>query len=261
MGSWGYAMALSYNNPKGSQDVTLLTGASGGLGCGIAKELISRGFRNIACHYRSNDEAIRNVLVEADLDPDTHLFQADLTDESSVSLLRTRIEKKLAPVSNLINLAGSSNNAMSWKISLKEFESIFAANVTSTFLSCREFTPEMRKKGYGRIINTSSIVANRGIIGAAHYAGAKAAIAGYSKSLALELANKNISVNTITLGYMNTGIIDQVPSEIQTELINDTPLGRLGSPKDAAECILYLLGDGGSFVTGQVFHINGGLYL
>jgi len=249
------------HNGSALDSVTLLTGASGGLGQAIVKELIAAGCKNIACQYRSNSSAIRNVLETSGLDPDRHLFHADLLDESSVAQLREQINIKLGPVINLINLAGASSNSMSWKTSTAEFEAIIAANLTTTFLCCREFTPSMREHRFGRIINISSIVANKGVIGAAHYAAAKAAISGYSRSLALELANRNICVNTLALGYMDAGIIDQVPEEIQAELIQQTPVKRLGSAKDISDSICYLLSEGGSFITGQELHINGGLFL
>ena len=246
---------------QNNEGVTLVTGASGGLGIGIVEQLIKQGRTNIACQYNSNSDRILAVLEEAGLSPDLHLFQADLAQEASVSDLRREIEARLGQVTELVNLAGGSSNSMSWKLGLDDFNRIMTINMTSTFLCCREFSPSMRASGYGRIINTSSIVAFKGAVGASHYAAAKAAVIGYSKSLAQELANKAVTVNVLALGYMDTGIIDQVPKQIQDDLIDQTPLKRLGSPKDAAECLQYLLGEGGGFVTGQVFHINGGLYI
>ncbi len=240
--------------------VLLLTGSSGGLGTAIADHLLSTGVRQIACHYRSSSSDISAVLAKHDLSPQRHLFQADLTDEKSVARLRREIEQRLGVVCQLINLAGASSNALSWKMSLSQFREVLDANLTTTFLTCREFIPSMRQLEAGRIINTSSIVAYRGAAGATHYAAAKAAIVGFSKSLSRELAPKKITVNTLALGYFSVGIIDQVPEPMRNELIRDTPAGRLGDPFEAARCIEYLLGPLADFVTGQTLHVNGGLY-
>ncbi len=240
--------------------ITLLTGASGGLGREITKLLLAAGVHRIACQYHSNKKELECIFIDAGLDPEKHLYQADLTSEHSVAGLRNSIEQRQGKVVNLINLAGGSKNGMSWKVSVDDIKHIIGINLISTMLCCREFIPGMRENGNGRIINTSSIVAYRGAVGAAHYAAAKAGILGYSKSLSLELASKSITVNTLALGYMNAGIIDQVPDDIQMELIEQTPLKRLGTPADVATSILYLLDQGNDFMTGQVLHINGGLY-
>ena len=240
--------------------VTLLTGASGGLGVGIAKELLNAGIKNIACQYNNNFAEIASVLESAGLNPHDHLFQADLSSEEQVKALRVNIEEKLGGVQNLINLAGGSTNGVVWKLSFEDYQKIMNLNMTSTFLCCREFVPFMREQKYGRIVNVSSIVASRGAAGASHYAASKAAIEGFSKSISLELARNNICVNALALGYMDTGIINEVPEKIRDELVLNTPRQRLGSPSDVTKVLNYLLDPKNDFVTGQVFHVNGGLY-
>ena len=243
-----------------NEGVTLVTGSNGGLGNRIVDYLIRAGVRNIACHYRSSAEEISGVLEKHGLHPEAHCFYAELTDEESVSELRQSVEAQRGSVNHLINLAGGSSNAMSWKVTAEEFRRVIDMNLTTTFLCCREFIPPMRAMAYGRIINVASIAGFRGASGAAHYAAAKAAIAGYSKSLSLELAEKNITVNVLAVGYCNTGIICQVPEEIRRRLVEMTPIKRLGTAEEVAHCIRYLLGPDAAFVTGQVHHLNGGLY-
>jgi NAD(P)-dependent dehydrogenase (short-subunit alcohol dehydrogenase family) len=198
------------------------------------------------------------VLDRHQLAAKRHLFQAELTSEEDVGRMRAEIEGRLGPVARLVNIAGGSSNSMSWKLSLKEFNEIISTNLTSTFLCCKEFVPPMRRRNFGRIVNTSSIVATEGTIGASHYAAAKAAIAGFSKSLSLELANKNITVNTLALGYFQAGIIEQVPPAQLDDIRKSTPVGRLGDPFEAAHLIAYLLSDEASFMTGQNLHLDGG---
>jgi 3-oxoacyl-[acyl-carrier protein] reductase len=118
----------------------------------------------------------------------------------------------------------------------------------------------MRAQAYGKIINFSSIVAFTGIIGSAHYSASKAGIVGLSKSLSLELANKNINVNTIALGYFDRGLINDVPENIQNEIKEKTPLKRFGTADEVSSLVNYLLSNNSNFTTGQVFHLNGGLY-
>ena len=240
--------------------VTLVTGSNGGLGSEIVNYLLGAGFGKIACQFRSSSDNVTAVLERHRLSPERHLFYAELTSEEQVARMRAEIEDQLGTVTRLVNIAGGSSNSMSWKMSLKEFNDIVSTNLTSTFLCCKEFVPEMRRRNFGRIVNTSSIVATKGTIGASHYAAAKAAIAGFSKSLSLELANKNITVNTLALGYFRAGIVRQVPDAQLEEIRKSTPVGRLGDPLEAAHLVDYLLGAEASFITGQNLHLDGGLY-
>ena len=240
--------------------VTLLTGANGGLGLDLAACFLKAGHRKIAFHHRSAPDKLVALLKEHDLSPESHLFSADLTHEDEVRLLRESVESKLGPVQSLINLAGASSNGMSWKLGLDEFRKIVDANLTSTFLSCREFIPGMRNAGNGRIVNVSSVVAFTGAAGASHYCAAKAGIAGFTGAIALELASKKITANTIALGYFDRGLIQSVPAEIQAKIKEKIPTQRFGEPKEIFSCLEWLLGDGGAYTTGQVIHINGGLY-
>jgi 3-oxoacyl-[acyl-carrier protein] reductase len=241
-------------------DLVLITGASGGLGVVISEYLLDAGWTNLVCQYRSRPDRIAAVLAAHGLDPSKRLFQADLTDEEQVTSLHNCIHDSLGPVFGLVNLVGASKNGMSWKLSRSEFEDVLSANLLSTFLACREFVPEMRSQMRGRIVNTSSVVAYTGAIGAAAYSAAKAAIIGLSKSLALELASKNIVVSTLALGYFEYGLIHSIPAEQQQQIRSRIPAARFGRQDEVGGMLAYLLGDGGAYASGQVFHLNGGLY-
>lgn len=240
--------------------VILITGTNGGLGAALVDYFLNAGFKNVACHFRSSSETIEAVLHKYKMPLQKHLFQAELTDECQVARLKKEVEVELGEVYGLVNLAGGSTNALSWKMTTVDFMQIIQQNLLSVFLSCREFMPTMRANQSGRIINITSIVANTGAAGAAHYSAAKAAVVGLTKSLALELAPKNITVNALALGYFNYGLIHHLSDKIQADVKNRIPLNRFGDINEVGGMIKYLLHVDSAYTTGQVLHINGGLY-
>lgn len=236
----------------------LLTGAGGGLGAALVEYLTIKGF-HVVCQYRNHDEALHKLFSDETFA--TQCFKAELTDEAQVIALREHLIKNFGQPWGIINLAGASSNAMSWKMSTAQFKETIDANLLSTFHVCREFIPGMRAQNGGRIINVSSVIAFTGAPGASHYCAAKAGIVGLTKALALELANKNITVNALALGYFDRGLIDQVPANIQADVKAKTPLNRFGTINEVGGIIRYLLGDDAAFTTGQVHHVNGGIHL
>jgi 3-oxoacyl-[acyl-carrier protein] reductase len=240
--------------------ISLITGSNGGIGLAVSEHLLSRGERNLAFHYRTSNAHITQCLARFGLDPSKHLFKADLCNEEELNSMRRNIESKLGRVLGLVNVAGASSNSMSWKTSLSDFKKVIDDNLTSTFLSCREFIPGMREAGSGRIINISSIVAFTGTAGAAHYAAAKGGIISFTKSLSLELAPKNITANALALGFFEYGIISHLTPEMQSDVKSRIPLKRFGNAQDIGSYIHFLLSESAGFTTGQTIHINGGLY-
>jgi NAD(P)-dependent dehydrogenase (short-subunit alcohol dehydrogenase family) len=243
-----------------SDKTFLITGSNGGLGSGVVKYLLSKGYKKVACHYRSENNVVSSILSEFGLSANSNAFQADLCDEASVASLRKSIERSIGRVDVLVNLAGGSTNSMSWKLTKDQFMGSINDNLVSTFMVCKEFIPSMRESKGGRIINTSSVVGFTGVAGASHYCAAKAGIAGFSKALSLELANKAITVNTLALGYFDTGLIHDVPPELQETIKSTIPIKRFGRPNEVGALIEYLSGDEASYLTGQTLHLNGGLY-
>lgn len=241
-----------------AQETILITGSNGGIGSGLVRYLLSAGFTNLACHYRSSCSTVEAVLGEASLPPERHLFQAELTDETQVRAMVQAVEERIGPVAALLNVAGASSNGLSWKLSAVEFRRVLEANLMSAFLCAREVIPGMRARGSGRIVNFSSVVGATGVAGAAHYAAAKAGLVGLTKSLALELAARGITVNAIGLGYMNCGLIDDVPEDLQQQIRTRIPVGRFGEVQELGALVRLLLGHESAFLTGQLLHLNGG---
>jgi 3-oxoacyl-[acyl-carrier protein] reductase len=244
-----------------AQSYTLINGASGGLGLKLAEEFLKSGKRNIICHYNSNSTALESLFKSFDLDSRDHLFQANLSKEEEVLKMGKSLREKGIFVKDLINLFGASNNSMSWKLSLNDFNKVIEANLTATFLTCREFIPDMRQTHMGSIINISSIVGSTGVAGASHYCAAKAGIDGFSRSLALELASKKVKVNVIALGYFDYGIIREISDEFKAAVKNAIPVKQLGQISDLYSMVKYLTADDCGFLTGQILHLNGGQYL
>lgn len=238
----------------------LINGASGGLGSKLVEYFLEQGYRNLACHYNTSEDSIAELLDRYDMDPKKHLYQADLSKEEDVQNMAKSIEKTLGTVDLLLNMMGGSTNGVSWKLTLEEYQKVIAINLTSTFLACREFIPAMRAKKYGRIINVSSVVGFTGVVGASHYCAAKAAVVGFSKALSLELASRNITVNTLALGYFNAGIIDQVSEKLQATIKARIPTKSFGEVRELGGLIKYLMSKDAQYITGQVHHINGGMY-
>lgn len=238
----------------------LITGANGGIGQYILRYLLIHGERDVLCHYRQGHEHVCSTLEEFGLDPSSHAYMADLTDEASVQAMANRMMDEHGFVSRIVNVAGSSSNGMSWKLTKQDFMQALENNLLSSFLCSKAFIPAMRENRFGRIVNFSSVVGFTGIAGASHYAAAKAGLVGFTKSLALELAGRGITANAIALGYFDTGLIKSVSEPLQVEIRSRIPVGRFGNLQDVGSAVNYLISAESCFMTGQVVHLNGGQY-
>jgi len=243
-----------------SEKTILISGASGGLGIFFADYYLKNGVKNLALQYNSNPAPLRQLAEKHNIDFDRHCFKADLSNESDVNRLGREVRTTFGTVYAVINLIGLSINAVSWKTSLENFRKIIDANLTSVFLCSKEFIPGMRDKKEGRLIYFSSVTSFIGMPGASAYCAAKSGIIGFARTVALELSNKNITANVIAPGYFNFGMIHQVPEQVLEDIRKRIPVGRLGSGEELVALIDYLLSESGKYMTGQVMHLNGGLY-
>ena len=261
------------------KELVVVTGANGGIGSELVRALLLAGHR-VVTTWRNSNETLRNIFWSTaeelpftlsgvilderptfptadDMEKDS--FSVDLTDEDKVNAFAEEVMSRIGIPWAVINVAGASTNAMSWKMTGQDFKKTVDDNLLSTFLVSKAFIPDMRKVECGRIINVSSIVGQTGIAGACHYAAAKAGITGLTKSLALELAPKKITVNAIALGYFEAGLINHLDETMKAVVIAKTPMKRYGYCLEFNALVKYLLSTESQFMTGQTLSLNGGL--
>jgi 3-oxoacyl-[acyl-carrier protein] reductase len=239
--------------------VALVTGASRGIGKGIALELAHEG-ANVVVNYKSQREKADEVArgIEA-LGQRSLVVKADVSNQTDiVAMRRSVIAEFEGGVDILVNNAGIHHHLKSWEIDQDEWRRILAVNVDGVFLCTNAFTPEMRSKKWGRIINISSSDAFTGTDHELHYGTSKAALLGFTRALALELAPYNITVNTIAPGWFETDMTSGTVGEEKKKAIERIPLGRWGQPSEIGYVAAFLASDRASFITGQTIHVNGG---
>ena len=234
-----------------SNKVAVITGASGGLAQEVILTMLNSKF-NVVAINRNNEFNYSFFENEAKLNGvNFSIYTADLSNEESIASAVNNILIENQRIDAIIHLAGISYSGMSWKQSVENWKEILDINLTGPMLVSKYLIPQMKKQQDGCIIYFSSIVAHRPIAGTE----------GLTKTQAIELGGSNIRVNCIAPGYIDAGMIREVNDTIRHELIQSTPLKSLGNPKTIAETVLYLCSIGGSFTTGQVLHINGGLFI
>lgn len=231
----------------------LLTGATGGLGRHIASALAEAG-HNLVLTARS--------LPEEDLPAGTgiHFLPCDLSVPEEIKRLAHGAGEIFGPIEVLINAAGVSESAMSWKISYEQWSRTMAVNLSAPFLLSAALLPHMRDARFGRIVNLSSIVAFRAVPGTSSYAASKAGLEGWVKAMAVENAARGITVNNLALGYFDAGMLYDIPEDIRKAILTDIPARRFGNPETVSSLILWLISEEAGYCTGQTIHLNGGLY-
>lgn len=236
--------------------VAIVTGGTRGLGKAISMALHAQGIR-VAAVYGSNATAA-NEFHEATSIP---VFRWDVSDFAACRDGIMKIEQTLGAVGILVNNAGITRDGVLHKMNMEQWSSVIQTNLGSMFNMCRNILPAMRERGYGRIVNISSINGQKGQFGQANYAAAKAGVIGFSKSLALENACKNITVNVVAPGYCDTDMVAAVPHDALQAIVASIPVGRIGKPEDVARMVSFLTDEAASFITGAVFSVNGGQYM
>lgn len=229
----------------------LIMGSSGGLGKALTSHFAHQNV-NLVLHYFENKptEVPDNAIC----------VKADIRIEAEIAELITKVIEKYNTIDVVLNNAGISKSEISWKATEQSWEDTIAINLTGPFLVAKHAIPHMRSNEFGRIIFMSSIVAQTGFVGASAYGSSKAGLVGLTKSIAKEVANKNITVNAIALGYFNAGMIDDVPHEMQEQLKQQIPVNQLGEPEQLAALMDYIISEKAAYLTGQTLNLNGGLY-
>jgi NAD(P)-dependent dehydrogenase (short-subunit alcohol dehydrogenase family) len=228
----------------------LIIGSSGGLGQVISAWFAQRGF-NLALHYFKHEPTISGSQIKK--------YKADITKEIEVKRLIENVVSDFGKIDIVINNAGVSKSEISWKTSAENWDHTIAVNLSGPFYVSKHVLPHMRENGFGRIVFMSSIVAQSGFIGTSAYAASKAGLIGLTKTLAKEVASKNITVNAIAPGYFSAGMINDVTPELQEQLKKQIPVGALGKPEEIAALIEYIISENASYLTGQTIGLNGGL--
>jgi 3-oxoacyl-[acyl-carrier protein] reductase len=235
--------------------VAIVTGGAIGIGAACCRALADKGF-TIGIHYRSSAAQAEKLLADIG---EGHLFQADLADTDQVEEMVNAVKEKAGRVDVLVNNAGYSVNADINSMKLEQFDEQRAMMRGVWYLTKRLLRLFMLRRGQGRIINISSVVGHTGNAGQIPYTMEKAALEAFTKSLAKELAGRNILVNAVAPGFIDTDMTQALPEDFKHWLLSQVPLGRMGRPEEVAEIVAFL-STAGSYINGSVIHVNGGLY-
>ena len=228
----------------------LVTGASRGIGRAIAVELAAAG-ASVVVGYRSGQQEAEEVAREIG----GRALQADVADPESARAL----VEAAGDIDILVNNAGLTRDGLIARMSDDDWRTVIETNLSSVFYTCRAVARPMMRKRAGAIVNVSSIVGVHGNGGQTNYAASKAGIIGFTKSLARELGSRNVRANVVAPGYVQTQLTEVLPEEARQAMLQQTPLGRLGDPRDVAGAVRFLCSDEASFVTGEVLLVDGGL--
>ncbi|HEX6590338.1 MAG TPA: 3-oxoacyl-ACP reductase FabG [Longimicrobiales bacterium] len=241
-----------------SGKVALVTGASRGIGVAIARGLAEGGAR-VAVVSRSEE---RSVAVAKELPGSGHIgLGCDVADSAAVDATVKRIESELGSLDILVNNAGITKDNLLMRLKDEDWDDVLATNLKAAFLLIRSASKGMMKRRDGRIINITSVVGLTGNKGQANYAASKAGLVGLTKSVAKELASRNILCNAIAPGFIETDMTAELSEAVQAELKNQIALGRLGSPEDIAGVVRFLAGPAAAYITGQVLVVDGGMVI
>jgi len=234
----------------------LITGATGGIGYSLVKKFSELGSVILATGTNQDKlDKLKSVFK------DINIKQFRLNEHSKIEEFINVCHTELGGLDVVVNNAGIALDNLSIRLADESWKKVIDINLTSTFLMCKHAIKKMLKNKYGKIINITSIVAHTGNLGQANYAASKAGIIGFSKSLAIEYAKKNININCISPGFIRTEMTDQINEDFKKILISKIPSGDLGTGEDIANCAAFLSSDMSDYITGETIHVNGGMYM
>jgi acetoacetyl-CoA reductase len=236
--------------------VALVTGGTRGIGRAIVERLKADGML-VAAGYSGNDEAAAACAKELGI----VVVKGNVGNFADCKHAAERVEKELGPIDVLVNNAGITRDGVFHKMSSEQWSEVIRVNMDSLFNMTRQVIEGMRDRGWGRIVNISSINGQKGQMGQTNYSAAKAGMIGFTKALALENARKGVTVNCIAPGYIDTDMVAAVPEKVLEGIIAQIPVGRLGKGEEIADMVAFLAGERAGYVTGTTLALNGGQYM
>ena len=242
--------------------IAIVTGGIGGLGTEICRQLALAGRRVIAADLPARAERLEAFRADiADLGDRVRFEPVDVSDFDSCGALVRRVEESDGHIDVLVNAAGITRDTTLRKMTPQQWQELMRVNLDGVFNMCRHVVEGMSARGFGRIVNLSSVNGQTGQFGQTNYAAAKAGVHGFGMALARETARKGVTVNTVSPGYCDTPLVAAVPAEIRAQIIEDIPAGRLGSPADIARAVCFLAADDAGYITGANLPVNGGYFM
>jgi 3-oxoacyl-[acyl-carrier protein] reductase len=239
----------------------LVTGSSSGIGAAIAQEFAAGGAK-VAVHYRGNAQGAESVAAAIrEKGGECNLYQADVSDSQQAAELVKQVQADLGGLDILVNNAGTTRDTLLLSMSDEQWDAVINTNLRSVFVVSRAALRGMIRKRWGRIINITSVVGLTGQAGQANYAASKAGIIGFTKSLAREVAKRNITVNAIAPGFIPSALTGVLTEEQNAAIISNTPIGRMGTTEEIAWAAAFLAAERSGFITGQVLTVDGGLVM
>lgn len=243
------------------EKVAVVTGASRGIGKAIALKLASMDM-TVIVNYAGSKEKAENVVKEIEEKGGrAEAIQCDVSDFTQCQKMIEDVHKRYGSIDVLVNNAGITRDGLVMAMKEEEFDDVIATNLKGTFNCIRFVSRIMMKQRYGKIINMSSVSGVAGNAGQVNYSAAKAGVIGITKSMARELASRNVNVNAIAPGFIETDMTDALSDKVKEQAVSQIPLGRFGKAEEVAELAGFLAGDNSNYITGQVFHIDGGMVI
>ncbi|KFI05176.1 beta-ketoacyl-ACP reductase [Massilia sp. BSC265] len=242
--------------------VALVTGGMGGLGEAVCIKLAALGYKVVTTYSPGNTKAESWLSQMKEQGYDFKAYPCDVSDYDSAQACVRQVEQDVGPVDVLVNNAGITRDMTFKKMDKPNWDAVMKTNLDSVFNMTKPVCDGMVERGWGRIINISSVNGQKGAFGQTNYSAAKAGMHGFTKALALEVARKGVTVNTISPGYIGTKMVMDIPSEVlESKIIPQIPMGRLGKPEEVAGLVAYLSSEEAAFVTGANIAINGGQHM
>lgn len=242
--------------------VVVITGGSKGIGRAVALRFAAEKADLVLIHYDPDEEDAGRTVAEIEsLGAAAESLKLDVSSTKGVEEAFSGIVENYGRVDVLVNNAGITRDTLVMRMNEQDWDAVLAVNLKSVFNCTHAVLRTMARQRSGRIVTISSVVGQIGNAGQANYAASKAGILGFSKSVAKEMAGRGITVNAVAPGYIDTEMTSRLPDKVKAEFLSQIPLGRIGSPEDVAEAVYWLSTDAAGYITGQVIHVSGGMYM